>query len=382
MRQALDLTLAPSCRFRPLPEFYAARGCWVASVSPSGPRYTGRAAEDHLGISESRSEAWTAGDWLAGRLSRCAGLLRPHCRIGTAHGFRRLDAGHGLGGRAWALHCLPLATQRKLWHVALGGPLDSFSSRNHRRRSSFSWQHTAPPAPTVVHRERDGADPRGVRVRCLFSLRPRLFRRLSGALPARLLDGVPRAARRRTAEDVVQDVFTTIWRHPDKFDPQRGSLPGYVAMMAGSRAVDRVRSRNAGSAAADRLAVLDVQREQGVESPADAVMRRHEAGLVLAAVAELPAAQRDAVLMAYGRGLSTAEIAKAAGVPLGTAKSRLVWVSSARARPSRPRIARRRPPRARPRPDRDRLQIANRDRFLSPTPPTRTGTTRKPVGLG
>jgi RNA polymerase sigma-70 factor, ECF subfamily len=126
-----------------------------------------------------------------------------------------------------------------------------------------------------------------------------------------------------TAEDVVQDVFTTIWRHPDKFDPQRGSLPGYVAMMAGSRAVDRVRSRNAGSAAADRLAVLDVQREQGVESPADVVMRRHEAGLVLAAVAELPAAQRDAVLMAYGRGLSTAEIAKAAGVPLGTAKSRL-----------------------------------------------------------
>jgi len=126
-----------------------------------------------------------------------------------------------------------------------------------------------------------------------------------------------------TAEDVVQEVFTTIWRHPDKFDPRRGSLPGYVAMMAGSRAVDRVRSRNAGSAAAERLAVLDVQREQGVESPADAVMRRHEAGRVLAAVAELPAAQRDAVLMAYGRGLSTAEIAKAAGVPLGTAKSRL-----------------------------------------------------------
>jgi RNA polymerase sigma-70 factor, ECF subfamily len=125
------------------------------------------------------------------------------------------------------------------------------------------------------------------------------------------------------AEDVVQDVFTALWRHPQKFDPERGSLPGYVAMMARSRAVDRVRSRNAGSAAVDRLAVRDALREAEVESTDESVVRRDEAGRVLAAVAELPGAQRDAVLMAYGRGLSTAEIAKAAGVPLGTAKSRL-----------------------------------------------------------
>jgi RNA polymerase sigma-70 factor, ECF subfamily len=125
------------------------------------------------------------------------------------------------------------------------------------------------------------------------------------------------------AEDVVHDVFAALWRDPSKFDPRRGSLPGYVAMMARSRAVDRVRSRNAGSAAVDRLAVLDADRAGEAESPAEFAVRREEAGRVLAALSELPAAQRDAVLMAYGRGLSTAEIAKAAGVPLGTAKSRL-----------------------------------------------------------
>ena len=125
------------------------------------------------------------------------------------------------------------------------------------------------------------------------------------------------------AEDVVHDVFAALWRDPSKFDPRRGSLPGYVAMMARSRAVDRVRSRKAGSAAVDRLGVLDADREDHVESPADIAVRREEAGRVLAALAELSPPQRDAVLMAYGRGLSTAEIAKAAGVPLGTAKSRL-----------------------------------------------------------
>jgi RNA polymerase sigma-70 factor (ECF subfamily) len=94
-------------------------------------------------------------------------------------------------------------------------------------------------------------------------------------------------------------------------------------MVARSRAVDRVRSRKAGSAAVDRLAVRDAAREAEAESPAESVVRHEDAGRILSALAELPAPQRDAVLMAYGRDLSTAEIAEAAGVPLGTAKSRL-----------------------------------------------------------
>jgi RNA polymerase sigma-70 factor, ECF subfamily len=125
------------------------------------------------------------------------------------------------------------------------------------------------------------------------------------------------------AEDVVQDVFTALWRDPSKFDPRRGSLPGYVAMMARSRAVDRVRSRNAAAAAVERLGVRDADRDVAEDSAAERVVSRDEAGRVLAAVGDLPPAQRDAMLLAYGRGLSTAEIARTAGVPVGTAKSRL-----------------------------------------------------------
>jgi RNA polymerase sigma-70 factor, ECF subfamily len=150
-----------------------------------------------------------------------------------------------------------------------------------------------------------------------FSAAYRAHRRLAFSSAQRVLRDAA------AAEDVVQDVFTALWRDPSKFDPRRGSLSAYVAMMARSRAVDRVRSRNAGAAAVERLGVRDAEREGAEESPAEQVGRRDEAGRVLAAVGELPPAQRDAVLLAYGRGLTTAELARAAGVPLGTAKSRL-----------------------------------------------------------
>src|SRR5919106_5699413 len=81
-----------------------------------------------------------------------------------------------------------------------------------------------------------------------------------------------------SAEDVVQDVFTALWRDPSKFDPRRGSLPGYVAMMARSRALDRVRSRNAGAAAVERLGVRDAVRNPVEESAAERVVLLDEAG--------------------------------------------------------------------------------------------------------
>ena len=124
------------------------------------------------------------------------------------------------------------------------------------------------------------------------------------------------------AEDVVQDVFTTMWRDPGKFDPRRGNLSGYLAMMARSRAVDRIRSRQARDAAVERLGRRDSAGTVD-DSPADEVLRRDEGARALRAVAGLPPAQRDAVLLAYGRGFSVAEVAEAAEVPLGTAKSRL-----------------------------------------------------------
>jgi RNA polymerase sigma-70 factor (ECF subfamily) len=123
------------------------------------------------------------------------------------------------------------------------------------------------------------------------------------------------------AEDVVQDVFMGLWKRPQGFDAGRGSLANYLTMLARSRAVDRWRSRATREAATRRSA------EQSLRPPAESaeepVLRREGSRRLLRAVDTLPADQREALLLAYGRGLTTREISEAAQVPLGTAKSRL-----------------------------------------------------------
>lgn len=125
------------------------------------------------------------------------------------------------------------------------------------------------------------------------------------------------------AEDVVQDVFMQLWLRPESYDPARGPLSRYVTMLARSRATDRWRSRSARDAATERSAQEQMLYPQAQESAADPVLRRERSRSVLSALEELPTDQREAVLLAYGRGLTAQEIARAVEVPLGTAKSRV-----------------------------------------------------------
>ena len=127
-----------------------------------------------------------------------------------------------------------------------------------------------------------------------------------------------------SAEDVVQDVFVSLWRNPSQFDPARGSLPTYVSMLARSRALDRWRSQAAHHAALEREARNHDPSERVVDGGADdAVLRRESSGEVMGALATLPDHQREAVLLAFGGGLTAREIATERDIPLGTAKSRI-----------------------------------------------------------
>ena len=123
------------------------------------------------------------------------------------------------------------------------------------------------------------------------------------------------------AEDVVQDVFLHLWRSPGAYDGSRGSLRGYLLMLARHRALDRWRTRSVGNGAVARLKA-ETSAETGA-APEDTVIRREAARSVRDALETLPEPQRHALLLTYGGGLSVPEVATATGTPLGTAKSRV-----------------------------------------------------------
>jgi RNA polymerase sigma-70 factor, ECF subfamily len=123
------------------------------------------------------------------------------------------------------------------------------------------------------------------------------------------------------AQDVVQDVFVELWSHPGRYDPTAGSLRTYLTVLARHRAVDLIRSEFRRIARQERQYRLTPQ--PGLVSPGDEVAAAEAAGVVRAAVRRLPDSQRQVVELAYFGGLSYREVALAAGIPEGTAKSRL-----------------------------------------------------------
>ena len=123
------------------------------------------------------------------------------------------------------------------------------------------------------------------------------------------------------AEEVLQDIFYQLWRTATQFDPARGSLAGWLLVAARNRAISRLRRHDPGDAkgneesAADRIAM-----PFSLES---AAQQNQLLGRVKGAMQELPAAQREAVELAYFEDMTHSEIAEKTGEPLGTIKTRL-----------------------------------------------------------
>jgi RNA polymerase sigma factor (sigma-70 family) len=124
------------------------------------------------------------------------------------------------------------------------------------------------------------------------------------------------------AQDVVQEVFLSLWRDARRFDAGRGTVATYLLSMTHHRAVDVVRREEnlRRWRTSDEGLELEPDPKARVEDEVEASERRAD---VRAALAELPAAQREALLLAYFGGYTQREVAALVGVPLGTVKTRM-----------------------------------------------------------
>lgn len=122
------------------------------------------------------------------------------------------------------------------------------------------------------------------------------------------------------AEDLTQDIFLNCVKI-SSYEPSRGSLRTYLAILTRSRAVDRVRSR---SNAREFLKKWErsTESETATDSLLEKVSRSEQSQEVKAALAQLSDEQQQILRMAYYDGLSQSEIANQLEIPLGTVKAR------------------------------------------------------------
>jgi RNA polymerase sigma-70 factor (ECF subfamily) len=124
----------------------------------------------------------------------------------------------------------------------------------------------------------------------------------------------------RAAEDVSQEVFLSMWEHPEAFEPARGSLRTWLGTLAHRRAVDHVRREEARRRRAQREAERRPTYIPDVEEMATAMVRAER---VRDALDVLPEEQRRCIQLAYFGGKTYRQVAEVLGIPEGTAKSRL-----------------------------------------------------------
>jgi RNA polymerase sigma factor (sigma-70 family) len=126
------------------------------------------------------------------------------------------------------------------------------------------------------------------------------------------------------AEDIVQDVFLSVWRKADTFDPRKGAFRSWLLQIAHYRVLNELRARS-------RRPPIDPEVDSGMletlpdsdREPLEAAWQSYRQEAVRAAVDRLPPAQRQALSLAFFDELTHDQVAIALNLPLGTVKTRI-----------------------------------------------------------
>lgn len=125
-----------------------------------------------------------------------------------------------------------------------------------------------------------------------------------------------------SAEEIVQQVFTEVWRHARHYRLQRGKFSAWVSTITRHQCIDELRRRRVRPTtepgdweSLDRLA--------GNDDPAQDVQDPFEQARIRKALQQIPTQERMVIELAFWGGMTQREIALHSHSPLGTIKTRL-----------------------------------------------------------
>ncbi len=121
------------------------------------------------------------------------------------------------------------------------------------------------------------------------------------------------------AEELTQDVFLSVWRRADSFDPNQASVATWIFTIARNRRIDVFRRGNRPALDPEDPALVPAPET----APDDWLEAAQQSRRLSAAMKELPEAQASLLRMAFYEDKAHSEIAEETGLPLGTVKSRL-----------------------------------------------------------
>lgn len=123
------------------------------------------------------------------------------------------------------------------------------------------------------------------------------------------------------SQETTQEIFLHVWRNADKYDPAAGSAMAWLMTVSHGRAVERVRSEEAGRRREDRYGTANIDRPR--DDVADAVIGGEDRRRVVECLDSLTDVQRECIELAYYGGLTYPEVSARLSANLSTIKSRI-----------------------------------------------------------
>lgn len=124
-----------------------------------------------------------------------------------------------------------------------------------------------------------------------------------------------------SAEEIVQQVFTEVWRHARDYRVERGKFSAWVSTITRHQCIDELRRRRA-HPITDSSHWESLDQLAGNDDPARDALDPFEQARIREALQQIPAEQRIVIELAFWGGMTQQEIAVYCHSPLGTIKTR------------------------------------------------------------